>query len=107
MAQQFETIALIGIGLIGSSIARDIREKQLAGTLVLPRETNLHAAVVFVHGSGKQTRNVELAEKFAAAIYESRLPLVPLREGEASLRLALAARQAADERREIRLSDAL
>ncbi|NRQ18817.1 prephenate/arogenate dehydrogenase family protein [Ensifer sesbaniae] len=35
MAQQFETIALIGIGLIGSSIAREIREKQLAGTLVV------------------------------------------------------------------------
>ncbi len=35
MAQQFETIALIGIGLIGSSIARDIREKQLAGTIVV------------------------------------------------------------------------
>ncbi|MCA1492528.1 prephenate/arogenate dehydrogenase family protein [Sinorhizobium alkalisoli] len=35
MAQQFETIALVGIGLIGSSIARDIREKQLAGTIVV------------------------------------------------------------------------
>jgi len=35
MAQQFETIALIGIGLIGSSIAREIREKQLAGTIVV------------------------------------------------------------------------
>ncbi|MCA1442320.1 prephenate/arogenate dehydrogenase family protein [Ensifer sp. IC4062] len=35
MAQQFETIALVGIGLIGSSIAREIREKQLAGTLVV------------------------------------------------------------------------
>ncbi|ASJ60300.1 prephenate dehydrogenase [Sinorhizobium meliloti] len=35
MAQQFQTIALIGIGLIGSSIARDIREKQLAGTIVV------------------------------------------------------------------------
>lgn len=35
MTQQFETIALIGIGLIGSSIAREIREKQLAGTLVV------------------------------------------------------------------------
>jgi cyclohexadieny/prephenate dehydrogenase len=35
MTQQFETIALIGIGLIGSSIARDIREKQLAGTIVV------------------------------------------------------------------------
>ncbi|THK35251.1 prephenate/arogenate dehydrogenase family protein [Ensifer sp. MPMI2T] len=35
MAQQFDTIALVGIGLIGSSIAREIREKQLAGTLVV------------------------------------------------------------------------
>jgi cyclohexadieny/prephenate dehydrogenase len=35
MAQQFETIALIGIGLIGSSIAREIREKQVAGTIVV------------------------------------------------------------------------
>ncbi|ASY70220.1 prephenate/arogenate dehydrogenase family protein [Sinorhizobium fredii] len=35
MAQQFETIALIGIGLIGSSIARDILDKQLAGTIVV------------------------------------------------------------------------
>ncbi len=35
MAQQFETIALVGIGLIGSSISRDIREKQLAGTIVV------------------------------------------------------------------------
>ncbi|ASY57995.1 prephenate/arogenate dehydrogenase family protein [Sinorhizobium sp. CCBAU 05631] len=35
MAQQFETIALIGIGLIGSSIARDIMDRQLAGTIVV------------------------------------------------------------------------
>jgi cyclohexadieny/prephenate dehydrogenase len=35
MAQQFETIALIGIGLIGSSIARDILDRQLAGTIVV------------------------------------------------------------------------
>ncbi|WP_425336121.1 prephenate/arogenate dehydrogenase family protein [Sinorhizobium numidicum] len=39
MAPQFETIALIGIGLIGSSIARDIREKQLAGTIVVSTRT--------------------------------------------------------------------
>ena len=32
MAQQFETIALIGIGLIGSSMAREIKDKGLAGT---------------------------------------------------------------------------
>ena len=35
MAKQFETIALIGIGLIGSSIAREIKDKGLAGTVVV------------------------------------------------------------------------
>ncbi|WP_156387122.1 MULTISPECIES: prephenate/arogenate dehydrogenase family protein [unclassified Rhizobium] len=35
MARQFETIALIGIGLIGSSIAREIKDKGLAGTVVV------------------------------------------------------------------------
>jgi predicted dehydrogenase len=43
----------------------------------------------------------------AAAIRDRRPPLVPLSEGEASLRLALAARQAAEERREVRLSHAV
>jgi predicted dehydrogenase len=38
----------------------------------------------------------------AAAIIERRTPYIPLSEGAASLRLALAARQSADERREIR-----
>jgi predicted dehydrogenase len=41
----------------------------------------------------------------AAAIEERRPPYVPLAEGAASLRLALAARRSAEERREIRLSD--
>lgn len=35
MAQQFETIALIGIGLIGSSIAREIKDKGLAGSVTV------------------------------------------------------------------------
>lgn len=35
MAKQFETIALIGIGLIGSSIAREIKDKGLAGSVVI------------------------------------------------------------------------
>lgn len=42
----------------------------------------------------------------AAAIVERRQPYVPLSEGAKSLRLALAARRSADERREIRLGDA-
>ncbi len=38
----------------------------LAGTLVLPAG-DIHAAVVFVHGSGRQERNLAWAERFAAA----------------------------------------
>lgn len=41
----------------------------------------------------------------AAAIREQRPPSVPLREGAASLRLALAARRSADEGRELRISE--
>lgn len=39
----------------------------LAGSVVLPNTGNIRAAIVFVHGSGKQSRNLALAEKFAAA----------------------------------------
>ncbi len=35
MAKQFDTIALVGIGLIGSSIAREIKDKGLAGSVVV------------------------------------------------------------------------
>jgi pimeloyl-ACP methyl ester carboxylesterase len=40
---------------------------RLAGSVVLPDTGDIHAAIVFVHGSGKQSRNITLAEKFAAA----------------------------------------
>ena len=43
----------------------------------------------------------------AVAIRERRRPHVPLAEGAASLRLALAARRSADERREMRLNNAV
>ncbi len=50
---------------------------KLSGSLVLPREGKIHAAVVFIHGSGKQTRNLKLAEQFAgegiaALVYDKR-----------------------------------
>jgi uncharacterized protein len=50
---------------------------QLSGSLVLPRNRPFHAAVVFIHGSGKQTRNLGLAEQFAregiaALVYDKR-----------------------------------
>jgi alpha-beta hydrolase superfamily lysophospholipase len=49
---------------------------RLVGTLVLP-EDRPSAAIVFVHGSGRQSRNIELAERFAgsgiaALVYDKR-----------------------------------
>ena len=32
-----------------------------------PKKGDIHSAVVFVHGSGKQTRNLYWAERFAAS----------------------------------------
>lgn len=39
---------------------------KLAGTLVWPEQVELSAAVVFVHGSGRQERSLGLAKAFAA-----------------------------------------
>jgi dienelactone hydrolase len=39
----------------------------LSGSIALPEGQTARAALVFVHGSGKQTRNLELAERFARA----------------------------------------
>jgi pimeloyl-ACP methyl ester carboxylesterase len=49
----------------------------LSGTLVIPKDQEVRAAVVFIHGSGKQTRNLELATRFAdagiaALVYDKR-----------------------------------
>jgi uncharacterized protein len=50
---------------------------RLAGSIVLPKDTPIRAAIVFVHGSGKQSRNLGLAEHFAsegiaALVYDKR-----------------------------------
>lgn len=50
---------------------------RLSGSLVLPESRPIHAAVVFVHGSGKQTRNMNWAQRFAdagiaALVYDKR-----------------------------------
>ena len=37
------------------------RGDKLSGTIVFPSNGKIHSAVVFVHGSGKQTRNIYLA----------------------------------------------
>jgi pimeloyl-ACP methyl ester carboxylesterase len=50
---------------------------QLSGSIFLPKDKEIFAAVVFVHGSGKQTRSLFWAEKFAekgiaALVYDKR-----------------------------------
>lgn len=50
---------------------------KLSGTIVLPTNAKVNAAVVFVHGSGKQIRDIDLAKKFAnaniaALVYDKR-----------------------------------
>jgi len=50
---------------------------RLAGSIVLPRDSKIRAAVVWVHGSGKQARSLGLAEHFAsegiaALVYDKR-----------------------------------
>jgi uncharacterized protein len=49
----------------------------LAGSIVWPAGNSVTAAVVFIHGSGPQTRNLELARRFAdrgiaALVYDKR-----------------------------------
>ena len=50
---------------------------RLSGSIVFPVDREIHSAVVFVHGSGKQTRNMQWAERFAnegvaALVYDKR-----------------------------------
>jgi len=49
----------------------------LSGSIVVPDGQPIHAAVVFIHGSGKQVRDLKLAERFAregvaALVYDKR-----------------------------------
>jgi len=49
----------------------------LSGSIVFPNDVKAHSAIVFVHGSGKQTRNLHWAERFAssgiaALVYDKR-----------------------------------
>jgi len=49
----------------------------LSGSIVFPEAQPVHAAVVFIHGSGKQARNMGWAERFAkegivALVYDKR-----------------------------------
>lgn len=53
------------------------QEAQLSGSIVFPENRDTLAGVVFVHGSGKQARNLDLAKRFAqdgiaALVYDKR-----------------------------------
>lgn len=61
------------------------------------------SGVPIVHAGGTSPFDAQIAD-VVAAITTGRAPLVPLAEGARTLALALAARQAADERREVRLT---
>ena len=72
--------------LAGPQLPGDVRIEEvefvshgatLSGSLVLPRHGQVRAAVVFIHGSGKQTRNMTWAGRFAsegiaALVYDKR-----------------------------------
>lgn len=55
-----------GADLHSEEVLFDSRNARLAGSIVFPAHPPFHAAVVFVPGSGKQTRNLALAERLCA-----------------------------------------
>ena len=50
---------------------------RLSGSIVFPKNSDVHSAIVFVHGSGEQSRNLHWAKRFAsegiaALVYDKR-----------------------------------
>jgi dienelactone hydrolase len=75
------TLLMGSSGAIAGSRSEEVEFEshgvRLSGTVVLPDQAPPIAAVVFIHGSGKQSRNVGLAERFAsegiaALVYDKR-----------------------------------
>jgi dienelactone hydrolase len=73
--------ALAGPQTVGDLRIEDVEfvshGAKLSGAVVLPRIGQIRAAVVFIHGSGKQTRNLTWAGRFAsegiaALVYDKR-----------------------------------
>ena len=56
-----------GAAVRTEDLAFDSRGARLAGSLVLPADQEVRAAVVFIHGSGPQTRSLHWGEEFARA----------------------------------------
>src|SRR5512146_1729577 len=74
---------VIGLSLEASAAPRlepvkfESHGTTLVGTIAWPDASPVRAAVVFIHGSGKQSRNLDLARRFAdqgiaALVYDKR-----------------------------------
>lgn len=62
----FGVYPLLGGGFAHEDVTFTSHGVSLAGSVIIPKTGPIHAAVVFVHGSGKQRRNLHWAERFAA-----------------------------------------
>src|SRR5687767_11274907 len=79
-------LVLLWLAIAGLAAAADVRVEEvefssrganLSGSIVLPAGGEPRSAVVFIHGSGPQTRNIALASRFAregiaALVYDKR-----------------------------------
>ncbi len=85
MPRWFATSQVVVFALLATSAeAAQVEEVEfvshgakLSGSIVLPESSQIHAAVVFIHGSGEQTRDLALAQRFAnegiaALVYDKR-----------------------------------
>jgi uncharacterized protein len=71
------SLRVYGDGLKTEDIEFISHGDRLSGSIIFPVDKKIHSAVVFVHGSGPQTRNMEWAERFArdgiaALVYDKR-----------------------------------
>jgi dienelactone hydrolase len=73
----FVSAQSVGGNLRVEEVEFDSHRVTLSGSIVFPASQPIVAGVVFIHGSGKQTRNIGLAERFAkegivALVYDKR-----------------------------------
>ncbi|MGQ8364458.1 alpha/beta hydrolase family protein [Glaciecola sp. 1036] len=73
----FITTCVFGDEFDSEEITFISHKEKLSGTIVFPKNGEIRSAVVFVHGSGKQKRNMHWATRFAsdgvaALVYDKR-----------------------------------
>jgi alpha-beta hydrolase superfamily lysophospholipase len=62
----FNSLQAYGEAYIVEEIEFISHGDKLSGSIVFPKSGEIHSAVVFVHGSGEQVRNMHWAERFAS-----------------------------------------